>query len=486
MTVTDCDTFDWFLPPPQHTVHASYTVQQLHMKLLGLSRNPEFLNNLVKNRIDSYPGGSFRALQQLAFWLSWVRALYTADQKLALSQHLLSEIKIWSTANEDDSEEMKEERKLAETLYEDFGKLQAATGESHYSLEGVAFPSNDNNSAASSVQEEAAQSQSSANSSTSVVNEEAVVSIESVSKLKDEGNEHYKKAQFYEAKSTYIQSLELFEQLKISEENNGLEVSLRSNLANTFWKLFTEQGEVVEKDEFLSACADQCLKVLAKEPLHSKAAYRLISVYIEQRKLQEAFDYCKLFVEKLRMNESVGENVDMFSRLQKRVLANKLLSGDDFDVKAWGLDSYKLRLVQNLLKRNQLQDQVNIDQFLELDEQDEEKPKLVPMLPKENLSEKLNNIKLEDIDNEINERKVTEIHKKTSKIRKEEKVVKEVAEVKLKKLGTEDKKLVQELKGKAKSLATIKSRRKLEGNESLVNESRDILVSAMEVSFRYI
>jgi hypothetical protein len=152
LTITDCDRFDWFAPPE------STADKILHQKYLQLGRSPLFLRKLMANRTGSYPGGSFRALQLIAFTLSWMRALYTADQKLQLSAQALQTLTLWceqqekmraeqkrdstsktdivtpenadsaSNVKEEEEEEQDPELQLARTLLEDFsGKENSNT-----------------------------------------------------------------------------------------------------------------------------------------------------------------------------------------------------------------------------------------------------------------------------------------------------------------------------------------------------------------------
>ena len=130
LSITDCDTFDWFQPHD-----GNLTVRILHSKLLSMSKNIFFLSGLLENRKDSYPGGSFRALQLLAFWLSWVRAMMTENQILNLSSRTLVELKLWAMGNGPrndkgvgtdivESVDDEDEIKLAKTLYKDFSYEQ--------------------------------------------------------------------------------------------------------------------------------------------------------------------------------------------------------------------------------------------------------------------------------------------------------------------------------------------------------------------------
>jgi hypothetical protein len=142
LTITDCDGFDWFVP------RSDAVGRTLHIRLLELTENSLFLDNIIINRKYSFPGGSMRCLQLLAFWLSWVRAMYTKNQQLILSTKLLSELSIWAeTGSSMDSsidisdiggskddvieaddapnpEAIEEEKKLAKTLYNDFSHDQ--------------------------------------------------------------------------------------------------------------------------------------------------------------------------------------------------------------------------------------------------------------------------------------------------------------------------------------------------------------------------
>jgi hypothetical protein len=125
LTITDCDNWDWFLP------RSDILGRTLHIRFLELTDHPHFLDNLILNRQQTYPGGSMRCLQLLAFWLSWVRAMYTMNQVLHLSSGLLSELRFWSMSTSSSGEESStsdqaqaEERNLAATLFQDFSDDQ--------------------------------------------------------------------------------------------------------------------------------------------------------------------------------------------------------------------------------------------------------------------------------------------------------------------------------------------------------------------------
>ena len=121
LCVTDCDTYDWFKPA------SSYSDKTLHQKLIVLARSQVFFQKLLSNRTGSYPGGSFRALQLIAFTLSWIRALYTADQRLQISPVALEIFRLWAQPKPRSKGEATKEGKeedpevqLAKALLDDF------------------------------------------------------------------------------------------------------------------------------------------------------------------------------------------------------------------------------------------------------------------------------------------------------------------------------------------------------------------------------
>ena len=119
LSITDCDSFDWFQPHDGST-----TKKILQSRFLSLSDNPDFLSGLIENRKKSYPGGSFRALQLLAFWISWVRAMMTKNQVLNLSDKILEELYLWSEGGGEGEgngvEYLDEEINLAKMIFQDF------------------------------------------------------------------------------------------------------------------------------------------------------------------------------------------------------------------------------------------------------------------------------------------------------------------------------------------------------------------------------
>jgi len=158
---SDQERFDWFVPFKAET-DCSTVRGHLYRKLAGVY-SAALLDQLVANSVNysggtvgeenSFPGGSARCLQIMAFWLSWMRVQFTPDQKLQLSGALLAHLKEWAEvaartaeeakknepaykkqteSNEGSDEQAEEEQedgeaKLARTLAEDFGAAGEAT-----------------------------------------------------------------------------------------------------------------------------------------------------------------------------------------------------------------------------------------------------------------------------------------------------------------------------------------------------------------------
>lgn len=144
LAITDCDTYDWFLP-----LSGDHVRTALYLRMVSLYKS-DLISNLVSNRDDSYPGGSMRCLQLLAFWLSWVRFHFTnGTNVLKLSSLLLDSLTLWSQRkhtshlaaadiNEDFSASEDPEVQLAETLVRDFSEAGVAENESsEASLSGI-------------------------------------------------------------------------------------------------------------------------------------------------------------------------------------------------------------------------------------------------------------------------------------------------------------------------------------------------------------
>jgi hypothetical protein len=90
---------------------------RVRFRLFQLSQGT-LVPNLLRNRKGSYPGGSATALRCVAFFLSWLRHLYTNDKVLYVRQIVLDAFKEWQALED----KTLEERELAKTLSEDFGR----------------------------------------------------------------------------------------------------------------------------------------------------------------------------------------------------------------------------------------------------------------------------------------------------------------------------------------------------------------------------
>ncbi|OQR96995.1 hypothetical protein ACHHYP_12919 [Achlya hypogyna] len=121
--LTSNPDFDWFERP------SSMEDKALHHKMLLLLDTAGIVQQVVVNK--ETPGLSFCALQILAFYMSWVRKLYSKGE-LRLSSALLATLASWMSSSLD------EEAALAAAVHDDFNRWPAAdcTG----SLSGVELP----------------------------------------------------------------------------------------------------------------------------------------------------------------------------------------------------------------------------------------------------------------------------------------------------------------------------------------------------------
>lgn len=377
MSVTDCDAYDWFQPP------AGHVDKLLHQKLLDLINHPHFLRNLLLNRKDSYPGGSFRALQILAFWLSWVRALYTKDQKLSLSRALMDELHQWSSQLPNpDSGILEEEVQLAKTLMDDFckeysqGDLNASPAAGVLSISGVLLPLE----------------HPTGKSTTPISHAEAEgitvpptqkTQVERIQELKEEGNVRYRAGDVDTALDKYEEALQLAGSLQGSDvstdKQHELMVALYTNLSNALWKRYTLAKDTKRDEDFcqplLAKITEQCELALTLHPTHTKAFYRLVTTMIEQHKHKEAYDRAEQFKTVLLQtkqtsqpgvesngvgfSQQVADDIDRIARLQRKCTAVELLrcheSGTPFgNSSQWGMDKKRLKLLSTVLKRDHL------------------------------------------------------------------------------------------------------------------------------------
>jgi tetratricopeptide (TPR) repeat protein len=498
LTVTDCDVFDWFIPPPNHTKHSSHTVQQMHHQLLNLGTIPFFLDNIVKNRTETYPGGSFRALQLLAFWLSWVRALYTKDQKLALSRKLLEDIRLWGLASEFPKEDIEEEKKLAQTLLEDFGG--SASDDSNSSgLQGVSFPtiSSSNTSAGGTALEQ----WKSIGIDQVILNDNknpdtSTITMERILSIKEEGNKLYKKSEFDRALHYYQQALYQITQLDVQSStdtlnDDNIELSLRSNIANTYWKLFVNNkshsvdssnststsAEDNQAASYLAACELHCRAVLEKFPFHIKATYRLVSVLLTQKYPKLAYDLCFGVIQHLKSSGKAHkrEDLELFERLKLKCTAAGIISGAVVDIAEWDVSVQHLKIFEALIKRNQLQDKVSVSKFY-VDNLTNPTPSL--SLGGKHISNTIQSISLNDIDEDYHGKALAaKKDSDASMLEKKVSVVEKPSDVKIKKkmkLSNEDKQHIQRLKVLSIKLSKEPTDNAVEEAKSVGFESRFI------------
>ena len=314
LCATDCDTFDWFKPAD------SYSEKQLHSRLLALGRSPFLLRKLLNNRVGSYPGGSFRALQLIAFILSWIRALYTADQKLQLSMTALDELRLWSVPKsaaevvpaasdnkEEASVEADPETTLARTLLEDFGgalNSASATASAATSTHSIF---------ATSIDDQALAGVTPPSEPSTLPSASVMVKSVTVEELKNQGNELFKAGKFQESIEKYQAALDLFQSTERVSLDETLEPSLHSNVATAWWKIVQDcllqrpelelhlgntnhsSADAIVHDvmyvrlvEALDACVAACKAALSRHPGHAKAAYRIACVLLLRQAPQSA------------------------------------------------------------------------------------------------------------------------------------------------------------------------------------------------------
>lgn len=417
LSITDCDVYDWFATPQ------TFTDRMMHHKLLTLSENPHFLANLMRNRTESYPGGSFRSLQLLAFWLSWVRAIYTEDQTLKLSASMLNELELWANqAPNPDAGILEEEIQLASTLYNDFRKASiveelpasdstatyASAKDNQYTLTGVLTASVAPTPSVAEI--EAARAKQlvlDAARAKLLPPPTQTLSLQTAHEIKDEGNALYRQGNLLRARARYEDALQMLDSLPAEPAGNDsstskldLEVTLRSNLSNTLWKLYVDAKkgrdraepsstaaaitDVNDEDlvELLTLMMTHCRAALQVQPTHAKACYRLLLCMLERKETRAAYDYAEDFKAKLlqpqpaveggSLSSNVHEDIERFSRIQRRCAAFELLrhqqqqqeeeggspvnnsSSAAFDASHWGLTPARMRILSAVLKRQNL------------------------------------------------------------------------------------------------------------------------------------
>lgn len=104
----------------------------VRLRLFQLSQGT-LVQNLLMNRQGSYPGGSGTALRCLAFFLSWLRHMYTKEKVLYVRKAVLDAFKEWQTLEATPNAE----KELAKTLLEDFGRWPSIEERAEKEKEGV-------------------------------------------------------------------------------------------------------------------------------------------------------------------------------------------------------------------------------------------------------------------------------------------------------------------------------------------------------------
>lgn len=339
MNITDCDTFDWF----KVIENKNSREYLLHIRLLQLAEHPEFLKHLLSNRTNSYPGGSFRALQMLAFWMSWVRAIYTENQKLELSQRVLDELYLWSTVPAEDKSE--EEMKLAQTVYDDFSGQSKERIVSEISIEekeqlfisGFSYSVPNTETVQLNDKKENNQKPLIDNAS---INEESKVSIlDQINGLKIKANELYKQQNYEYSLDLYTEALDLIHDHEHTEDVSSIEVTLHFNRAASLWmiskklrdgKVSTEGIDDDDDDNTnaidcdspgtyeLLRCEQACKAALSIHKNHVKSAYRLANVLLLLGKVDESLQMIEEVIESLTKSPQSVSNDNEVSDIDEQ------------------------------------------------------------------------------------------------------------------------------------------------------------------------
>jgi tetratricopeptide (TPR) repeat protein len=245
MQITGNPDFDWFAPAD------NAGARKLHHAMLSLS-NHSFIKALVSNRTDTYPGGSFYALQIMAFWFSWMRILYCKNNELRLSRQLLDILKEWSER----TNEVVEEKQLATKVYEDFSRFPAA-GE-----EGLEVNSAKNNLSANPAppQEES-----------------------DAEKHRQLGNGAFKRGDFSEAISQYEYALKA---LSDQDRASKAAMPVLTNLAFALLKRNSDEQDLL-------SCVQHCDQAIEIEVKNVKAHFRRSQALAGLSKSSEAIASAK-------------------------------------------------------------------------------------------------------------------------------------------------------------------------------------------------
>lgn len=361
MNITDCDTFDWF-EKVDNKKSRNYI---LHIRLLQLAEHPDFLKNLLSNRTNSYPGGSFRALQMLAFWMSWVRSLYTEDQKLQLSTRVLDELYLWSSISADDKSE--EEMKLAQTVYDDFSSQsseQRSTSDIATESTEPLFVSGFSYQVPSIDIDNNKQGNETSNKNEVTIEQEVIVKeksvLDQVKDLKERANELYKNHNYDQSLELYADALDLLQESEHDEDISSIEVTLHFNRAASLWMISKElrEGKVTSDnlDETepldtldgdspgifeLLRCEHACKAALSIHKTHVKSAYRLANVLLLLGKVEEALQMIDEVLDMLANNpqstvldevtdiDGTSDQIKILKKMRTKCLAALIVRNDN-------------------------------------------------------------------------------------------------------------------------------------------------------------
>jgi tetratricopeptide (TPR) repeat protein len=286
LSVTDCDTFDWFQP-----ISTEFSDHQLYKEMFSLLQTP-LLHNLMENRKDSFPGGGVRCLQLLAFWLSWLRFHFTdPNHKLQLHAHLLEIVRSWTV----DTDLESHESQLAKTLFDDFSAVGSCRGEydtdrSESFLSGIIAPhflAHESTSESEVLESETPQTLS----GTSPPDVDLPV------RLKEKGNQLFLEGKCQEALESYISAISALQSKGAGEESISLLATLHYNCASSYWKIsekadpsaaLLSSGNATSTQSPLDSCIGSCTHCLALDPFYFKARYRCAVALHQQGRLDEA------------------------------------------------------------------------------------------------------------------------------------------------------------------------------------------------------
>ena len=328
LSVTDCDVYDWF-----KKAGASENTRLLHTRLLSCYKDENFLKNLILNSTNSYPGGSMRCLQILAFFLSWMRAEYSDNETLRLSNSLLAVFYQWTKVDQEDKSDQSRgnERELAETLLKDFGKVESIENvvlddfldgarKEEYNVYGLSDLAEEFLAEGEVFRQEFSDR---LRDGRKVTRQAGVPDMDSVKRIKEDANTLFKSKKYSEALILYERALETLVKVEENvgtsavESKSDMEATLHFNKASTFWKLSQESSIGVSTsssssnpddiDEFdfdvslsdkifeLQRCEQACEAALNIDPYHIKAFFRLINAIIALGRPKEALHRVEMY-----------------------------------------------------------------------------------------------------------------------------------------------------------------------------------------------